>query len=177
MTDFEWNYKNILDIAIHVRERLREEFTVDDPSIGCYHFSGLCHKAISMFFEELEEKYADGIMEHIGFHGELVHSIKIPSKYWGCQHTWGLVIIKNQKTGEKYEFYVDITGEQFNELLVDEFIIPDIYISNIKPPYLLPDNENIYVKSMNKWYENIVDIFEYDIKGKLYDFIRFCLKG
>lgn len=175
MTGYEWNFKTILNAAIYAREKLRRQFPVNDSSSGYYRYSGLCDKAIEMLFEKLQEEYTYELLEFKGIHGELAHSLNIPSKFWPRQHTWGCVIITDPTTKEKYKYYVDITGEQFNELL-EEVTIPSIYISPFKPIYLLEDEKNPYVKSIHKWYEKIVDRWEYTIKGKVYDFIRWIRK-
>lgn len=130
MTGYEWNFKTILNAAIYAREKLRRQFPVNDSSSGYYRYSGLCDKAIEMLFEKLQEEYTYELLEFKGIHGELAHSLNIPSKFWPRQHTWGCVIITDPTTKEKYKYYVDITGEQFNELL-EEVTIPSIYIHHL----------------------------------------------
>lgn len=175
MTDYEWNYMTIVKAAIYVREELSSQFPVNDPGSDYYRFRGLCDKATVRLFEKLEEEYTSESLEVKGIHGELTHSTMIPSKFWPRQHTWGCITITNPISKEKYKYYVDITGEQFNELL-EELTIPNIYISSFKPNYLLEDEKNPYIKSIYKWYEKIVDRWEYTIKGKVYDFIRWIRK-
>lgn len=128
--------------------------------------SGKCFDASKIIAINLKRKFKD--CEFCLEHGEIVHSLKIPSKYWSIQHTW-LKVIK-----EKEVLYIDATCDQFKHIIN----APDYYLSTKKNKLFLYDEDNfIYKRKIkNTLLIKIIEFFEFEIKGKIYDFLRGILE-
>ena len=126
--------------------------------------SGKCFDASKIIALNLMKKFKD--CEFYLQHGEIAHSLNIPSKYWSIQHTWLKI-----KKGELV-LYVDATCDQFRHLFKE---IPDFYISEKKPKWFLNDEENLRFK-----YYKMHDFFnwlQFKVKGKTYDLISRKING
>lgn len=173
MDAYEENFIKICNLAIRVYREFQEKYDVENPKSKYYNYTGLCDASVIRFFDLMEEVYDEACIELHSEHGELAHSIRIPSKFWLYQHTWSIVKIYDKDRGKVYKYYVDITPRQFSYIVPE---LPSIVISRHPLDYLLPDANNIAVHSLFKWYEPIVVKFEYILKGKIYDFIGKFLK-
>lgn len=104
-------------------------------------------------------------------HGELGFSLDVPSRYWGIQHTWLEIEIYGLTIS------VDATIKQFKCMVKN---IPDYYISrDASPKWYLKDKNNL---KLNKYiiHTKLYDIIswcQYEVIGKVYDFIRKLKKG
>lgn len=124
--------------------------------------SGKCFDASRTIALNLMKKNKD--CEFYLQHGEIAHSLSIPSKYWSIQHTW-LKIKKNESV-----LYVDATCDQFGHFLKTE----EYYLSTEKNKMFLYDEDNfIYKKKItNSKLIKTIEFLEFEVKGRLFDFVR-----
>ena len=128
--------------------------------------SGKCFDASKIIALNLMKKFKD--CEFYLQHGEIAHSLNIPSKYWSIQHTWLKI-----KKGELV-LYVDATCDQFEHILKTN----EYYLSTKKNKMFLYDEDNfIYkLKIKNLKLIKIIEFLEFKVKGKMYDFLRELLE-
>ena len=154
----ELNINILLTIAKYVKEQILSKYKTLD---------GKCYEACMLFIETVKPVNCTVTLEH----GEINHLYSIPSKYWGYQHTWLKV---ESASGNIY--YIDITIKQFEDIFInsDYTIEDDIYLSTVKPIYFLNDKDNIRwnKKIKNNKIGSFIEFIQYNVKGKVYDFLR-----
>ena len=185
--------------VMKARANAAMNFNVTDPDSWFMKYKGLCDYTIDMLYCELKA-YCDKhniIMTFTKIHGEQRHSPKTPRKEWTKEHTWALVEFSGPSYSEPnhtWSYYIDPTSSQFQDLYDD---IPDYYISTDKPKWYYPDrdnmalngwtkklNEKIYLKVRARedlcwvatYHYGIVEFWQYEVWGRISDFIRFFKK-
>ena len=138
----------------------------------CFSISKELGENLLNFFKEENKDELDKlgraptILKYKLVHGELGFSLDVPSSFWGIQHTWLELEVYSLTIS------VDATTKQFKNIVKD---IPDYYISrDTSPKWYLKDKSNL---KLNKYiiYTKLYDIIswcQYEVIGKVYDFIR-----
>ena len=129
---------------------------------------GLCYQASIRVMDLLKRLTAvSAINYNIELqHGEIAHNTNALSKYWWHEHTWVKV------SSVKETWYIDPTCGQFEYVFGK---MPDYYISKYEPIWYLNDRDNLRYKKYIKMFPllyNIVDWFQFKLKGSVSDFIR-----
>lgn len=163
--------------TVEVRDRLKKEY----PSN--LTLCGLCDLSCEYLEDKLKKKHPDWKCKII--HGELSHSTQFLSKYWEYEHTILRIIINNRN------YYVDPTLSQFSNLLrfklrqsKNTYLQGRAYYIgwDVEPKYMLFDRDNyiigLYDKKWfyNKWPEKLLKVYEYRVKGFIYDLVGSLLR-
>lgn len=166
--------------VVNVRRRLKEEYEESNHDLA-----GLCDLSCEYLTEILKEEYPG--WECSIMHGELAHSTKILSKYWEYEHTILRVTVNDK------DYYIDPTISQFRNIFKISKILNKNYIYlvgretyyigwDVEPKYMLFDRDNyiigLYNKEWfyNKWPEKLLKIYEYRVKGFIYDLVGSLLR-
>lgn len=180
---------SIIPIVISIRERLSDEYNVNNIWGDNLDYRGLCDITYVMLTDRISlfNKLHGVDWKVIHFHGEQKHTPRINSKNWAFQHTWAAV------TDGVDIIYVDITSQQFKWLYPD---IPDYYISFKAPKWYYSDKKNpaysgITGKLNRKFRikrkiklpngfivdasDGIIELCQYEIWGPLSNILRFII--
>lgn len=172
-------HKLLEEIVLEIREELAQEYDIinDEKDYG-----GLCDTAYTKFEKKIKlfNFCHRTNFEVLRFHGEQSHHPRIDSKRWPIQHTWMGI-----REPGFHIYYVDPTSQQFKRFYND---IPDYYISTKPPKWYYSDRKNPtwngYTKYLNNKIkiphkingrvvrEGIIEFCQYEIWGRVSDFIR-----
>lgn len=187
--------KIIIPQVVAVREDLDEKYSVY-TSPEHKNYEGLCFEAYLKLKDKIEKLNGTLTIEMKvdDIHGEQRHAPSLKSKYWPIQHTWSIIEIHDQKDGSEFTVYADPTCEQFQDIWQD---IPKYYVSEKKPKWFYPDrknpvwhnyfgvtrwiNKHIFIPntityadgSKKKIRDGIIEFIQYEIWGRISDFIGF----
>lgn len=160
------------DSCLKVRNRLANQYDVNDPESRWFQYRGLCDKASVMLHYMLDYEHPS-MFSIKTMHGEQKHTTRISSDEWLYQHTW----LRVTDLIHRKIYYVDPTSSQFQDLYPE---IPDYYIDEEPPEWFLDDAHNFVVSKLGHRINDkirvcnygILDIFEYIIHGGISDGIR-----
>lgn len=181
----------LIKIGAYIRMQLRLQWNIERGEYEDYR--GLCDQASEMVAEEIKKGYNTyqdrygplTCVQMLGpyhapciHHGEIAHTSRYPSQYWGIEHTYVIYEVRG------IEFYVDLTCQQFQWL---DPSIPDYYIGTKPPFWLYEDRKNPRWKD-HGWYgfwnrihlvhgkkrkrDSVIEFLQYEVWGKLCDWKR-----